>query len=66
MHQNPYSTTNALIFGKNKESHETKIIINASKPVLYHQQQVWIKANNNNSSKLFDITMGGKHDATNW
>ena len=37
--------------------------MNATKSVLYHLQQVWIKTNNNNSSKLFDITMEEKHGA---
>ena len=37
--------------------------MNALKSVLYHKQKYWIEANNNNSSKLFDMTMGGKHGA---
>ena len=37
----------------------------ATKFVFYHQLQVWIKTNNNNSSKLFKITIGGKHGAEN-
>ena len=34
--------------------------MNATKSVFYHQQQILI---NNNNSKLFDVTMGGKHGA---
>ena len=37
--------------------------MNALKSVLYHKQKYWIEANNNNSSKLFNMTMGGKHGA---
>ena len=37
--------------------------MNATKSVLYHQQQIWMKTNNNNTNKLFDVTMGGKHGA---
>ena len=56
----------ALTFGKvyeKIENNEIKIIMNATKSVLYHQQQVWIKTNNHNSSKLFDVTMREKHGA---
>ena len=37
----------------------------ATKTLLYHQQQVWIKINNNKNSKLLDITMRGKYGAKN-
>ena len=56
----------ALIFGQLYEKikdHEIKILMNVTKSVLYHQEQVWIKSKNNNNSKLFDATLGGKHGA---
>ena len=37
----------------------------ATKTLLYHQQQVWIKINNNKNNKLFSITMRGKYGAEN-
>ena len=37
--------------------------MNATKSVFNHQEQIWIKSNNNNKSKLFDVITGGNHDA---
>ena len=37
--------------------------MNSTKSVLSHQQQIWTNTNNSNNSKLFDITVGGKHGA---
>ena len=39
---------------------EIKIIINASKSVLYNKEEVWIKRKNNiDENELSDIIMGG-------
>ena len=46
------------------KTQDKKIILNASKSVLYNQEEVWIKRKNNkDENQLFDITMGGKHGA---
>ena len=40
-----------------------KKVMNATKSVLYYQHQIWIKINNNNKNKLFEVSVGGKHGA---
>lgn len=56
----------AINFGKlyeNIEDQKIRIKMNAEKSVLYKQGKVWIKANSNYNSKLFDVTMEERHGA---